>query len=545
MSGDLGKEGAAVCVLGLDDFTLGRGKRGSVGDGFDQTVPAEPDLAGTAKHRDGVDAGLPSDVDLVEFLGRPDVAQIHPRRTASCGGGRVEFRNRHRHRLPVELGPLFVLDGEFHEEEVLPQVLETHDDLMALYRSAGAEGYRRKKCHGKKNGALAYLLLHDPILAGLPAVRQYEAVRIRMITPYYPPVVGGTERQCALLSHALAARGHEVEVLTGRWERNHPAYEEARRVVVRRLPVAGLRIGGRLRSGPWPFSLAALSRLAGGGDDVWHVHGAQEWAAAAAWLSERRGGPPVLVKVASSGPDGEVAVLEGRGGRRRHPGARFALRYLLASRAHFVVLNEESEGDLIERGVPAGRIHRMPNGVVLPPRSDSPAEGPPRVLFAGRLAPQKRIDLLLRALAATSLAATIAGEGPARARLEAEAERLGLAGRVRFVGRVEDPAALYRKHAIFALPSRSEGWSNALAEAMAHGLACAASDIAGNRAVLGDPPAGLLVPDEAWPAALRRLAEDAELRRRLGEAARRRIEGFSIERVAADYEGLYRRIASS
>jgi glycosyltransferase involved in cell wall biosynthesis len=90
-------------------------------------------------------------------------------------------------------------------------------------------------------------------------------------------------------------------------------------------------------------------------------------------------------------------------------------------------------------------------------------------------------------------------------------------------------------------PSRAEGMSNALLEAMCVGLPCIASDIAPNLEVLGDTAlfAPLDAPD-ALQSALRRLALESGLGERLADAARRRVEEqFSIDGIAIRYGALY------
>jgi glycosyltransferase involved in cell wall biosynthesis len=99
---------------------------------------------------------------------------------------------------------------------------------------------------------------------------------------------------------------------------------------------------------------------------------------------------------------------------------------------------------------------------------------------------------------------------------------------------------------IFVLPSHEEGFSNALLEAMAAQLAVIATAVGGNPDAIVDEESGILVRPRdarALAAALKRLAGEPALRRRLGEAARARVEErFSLERCVAHYERLYRGI---
>ena len=150
------------------------------------------------------------------------------------------------------------------------------------------------------------------------------------------------------------------------------------------------------------------------------------------------------------------------------------------------------------------------------------------------LAPKYGVDLLLRAFAGLLQDADwqaagldgrllIVGDGPLRAELEALAGRLGIAQRTEFVGAVahaEVPAWLHRLD-IYAAPSRldSESFGVAVIEAGACGLPVVVSDVGGLPEVVLDGQTGLVVPRDDAPAlqsALKRLALDPALRRRLG-----------------------------
>jgi len=127
--------------------------------------------------------------------------------------------------------------------------------------------------------------------------------------------------------------------------------------------------------------------------------------------------------------------------------------------------------------------------------------------------------------------ATMAGDGPLRAELEALAARLGVAGSLRFTGMVDEPRLreLYREHEIYVSMSRSDSTSQSLLEAMAAGLLPIVSDISGNRPWVHD--AGLVVPcgdDEALAARLAAVASDAG-------AAARVARGMARVRAEADW----------
>lgn len=179
------------------------------------------------------------------------------------------------------------------------------------------------------------------------------------------------------------------------------------------------------------------------------------------------------------------------------------------------------------------------------------APAAPLLVAAGRLTRQKGFDLLLEALPALlaehpGLLLCLAGEGPERAALAAQAGRLELGNRVRFLGERSDLAALFAAADLFVLPSRSEGSPYVLLEALALGLpvvATAVGDVAemlDSEAGSGAP--GLVPPGDApaLAAAIRhRLRSAGESRRRTepahAEATGRRSAARMVEETAAFY----------
>jgi glycosyltransferase involved in cell wall biosynthesis len=258
-------------------------------------------------------------------------------------------------------------------------------------------------------------------------------------------------------------------------------------------------------------------------------------------------GAPVLVQPASSGYYGEAEEMARTRG--------FAvLRRLALRNRRFAAISADIERQWRALGVPPDRIVRMASGVdaehfrpgpsaveaALPPR--------PRLVFTGRLHPQKNLDLLLDAwpevARRTGANLILVGDGPDRDRLRERARSLGVADRVHFAGAVADPAEHLRAADAFALPSVAEGMSNSLLEALATALPCLASDIGGNTDLLDHGRNGLLVPPgdrDAWTSALVRVLDNRDLARRLGDAARGRIEAeFALPVVVDRYLALYR-----
>lgn len=212
-------------------------------------------------------------------------------------------------------------------------------------------------------------------------------------------------------------------------------------------------------------------------------------------------------------------------------------------------------------GVPDTRLHLIPNGIdvaamerrarVSPPAFDrDPAE-----IVIGAVAPLVAVKdhpRLLRVFAAASGGDTrwrlvLVGDGPERPALEAQARRSGIAARTMFLGSLDDPAAAMAAIDILATTSHTEQMPYCILEAMALGkpvLAGAVGDIA-TMVATENRPFVLPRADEAGLAhALRGLGDDAALRRRIGQANRRRCAVVHGEdRMRDAFRSLYAAVA--
>ena len=177
------------------------------------------------------------------------------------------------------------------------------------------------------------------------------------------------------------------------------------------------------------------------------------------------------------------------------------------------------------------------------------------ILFVGRLVERKGIPHLIDALRRlpkdVTVTLTVVGDGPERPRLEALAAAAGLTDRVRFAGRVSDAelSAAYAAANAVVLPaiadarSDTEGLGVVLLEAMTYGVPVIGSAIGGIPDIIIDGETGVLVPagdTDALAHAIMRLARDAGLASRLGEAGRRHVAArFSWKAVLAAWEQCY------
>jgi GalNAc-alpha-(1->4)-GalNAc-alpha-(1->3)-diNAcBac-PP-undecaprenol alpha-1,4-N-acetyl-D-galactosaminyltransferase len=192
------------------------------------------------------------------------------------------------------------------------------------------------------------------------------------------------------------------------------------------------------------------------------------------------------------------------------------------------------------------RLVLIPNAVryrdnlQISPINDQEIAAPKLISAMGRLTRQKGFDLLLEAFSRSGLIQDgwrleILGDGAERDALLKQAEGLGISQALSLPGRVDEIARHLHATEIFALSSRYEGTPNALLEAMQMGKACVSFDCpSGPRDLIAHNINGLLVPTEdvaGLSEALRRLAQDADLRGRLGAEAARIVEKFSPSTV--------------
>jgi glycosyltransferase involved in cell wall biosynthesis len=199
--------------------------------------------------------------------------------------------------------------------------------------------------------------------------------------------------------------------------------------------------------------------------------------------------------------------------------------------ARLVAVSEDTKRAYERQGYPRGRIEVVYNGVDVPANGGFRRNEPARIGEIARLCDVKGQRELLQAVARLPEARLVlAGRdleqgGAFQDALERESERLGIRERVEF-GFHDDVPALLESLDVVALPSWTEGLPVVLLEAMAHARPVVATPVGGTPELVVDGETGLLVPPrdpEALAAALRRLLEDPDLARRLGEAGRERV----------------------
>jgi glycosyltransferase involved in cell wall biosynthesis len=391
--------------------------------------------------------------------------------------------------------------------------------------------------------------------AGMIVQNTARSLRIAHVTATFPPYYGGTGNVSYHSARALAARGHEVHVLTAAWPgpRDDPPGVQVHRL----RPMA--QIGNAL-------VLPGLVRQLRGFDVV-HLHhpfiGGGDLAAGLSWLRRM----PLVLTYHND---------------LRAPGLRGALfaayertttRGILASarRIGVVSVDHAAASPLLRSLVQARseRLIELPNGVdatgfrpgldgdIVRARAEIPAEAFV-VFFAGALDTAhhfKRLDVLLRAIDATGdprVWALVAGSGDLQPSYQTLADELGIGGRVRFVGAVphHNLPPYFAAADVLALPSdATESFGIVLIEAMASGCPVIATDLPGVRTIVSHGRDGLVVAPGDVDALRRAIADVArmpvEVRRTMGHAGRAKVEAcYDWERIGERLEAMYAEVVA-
>ena len=367
-------------------------------------------------------------------------------------------------------------------------------------------------------------------------------MRILFVTPLYLPWLGGLEVLAGQLVAELRRRGHEVAVVTGSVGGSLPfGVVDVEGVTVLRTDVY------RTFTGDDPLAALHLRRtlrafVDGFDPDVVHSHDLGMLAMLCLRSSARR--RPLLATLHN------VMTLLA-------PEQVVPLTRCLRLADHVTGVSADVVADaLVWDPSLRGRVSVVRNGVAPPgPAPGTVADGPAELLAVGRLVPQKGFDTLLTGLALLlerrpDVRLTMAGVGPDRGELQAQARRLGIAAQVHLVGRVEHDriAALFASSTVVVMPSRFEGLPLVALEAMWMARPVVGTDVPGLRHAVDHGVTGLLVAADdsrALAAALQRLVDDRDEARAMGAAGRAAVErDWSLASCVDAYTAIYERLAA-
>ncbi|MGI8646229.1 MAG: stealth conserved region 3 domain-containing protein [Nocardioides sp.] len=358
--------------------------------------------------------------------------------------------------------------------------------------------------------------------------------------------LGGTSRSAISQANALAARGHDVRLLSVTRSADNPHYGIDDRIGVEYLVDVreGRVTDPDLHARPsllvpnrWDAQFTALCDVALA-DHLPHVDSDVLVTVT-----------PGLLAAADQLVDDRVVLVhqEHRSSSDRVSGLEPLLTF--GPRADVLALLTESTADWLraELGAVAPPLVVLPNplpqGFVPRSRLDEPV-----IVTAGRLVGEKQFGQLVRAFGTIAHLVPdwrlrIFGEGTHRSRLQAMGRKAGLYGRFEVPGVSADMPGEWAKASVCALTSKAEGYPLVLQEAMAAGVPVVSYDCpSGPREIVEHEVNGLLVApgsEAALAAALLRLARDAELRSRLGAAAVETARGWDADALAARWEQVF------
>jgi glycosyltransferase involved in cell wall biosynthesis len=352
------------------------------------------------------------------------------------------------------------------------------------------------------------------------------------------PLAGGAEIHLHEIFGRLASLGHQVMLLCGGWPGCPP-----------RATLDGIdvhRVGTRAT-----FPLLVKRH--------WHAHFAN---AGFDVLVEDINKVPVFTPWWQAPPIVALVPHLFGGTAFRELAAPLATAVWLAERplpliyrqCAFEAISESTRDDLVSRGVRRDRIRVIFPGIDTVSYTPDHTKRADRPVFAylGRLKKYKGVDLVLRAFAQCGVPEAtleIAGAGEFRGDLEQLAGTLGVASRVRFLGRIDETekCALLRRAWATVFASPKEGWGITNLEAAASGTPVIASNSPGIRESVRHGETGFLVPHgnvAAMAESMRYLSGERALVERLGIAARRFAEGFTWENAATETAAHLREVVS-
>lgn len=373
-------------------------------------------------------------------------------------------------------------------------------------------------------------------------------LRVALATPLFHPHVGGVESHVGAIASGLAARGHDVTVLTTLLPGTAP--EEAQNG----FRILRLRQAARLFSTPITPSLSG--EVERGGFDLVHAHSPPPLTAYYAALGARRASAPVVLTYHC---DLEIPRWYGRAVVRAYErtlGARtiaMAARVVATTRTYAQTSRAlwQHDVDVLPNPVDTSRFRPDVDGARVRERLRIGSRK--LVLLVARLTHHKGVEQFLHSARFTPDDAlhVIVGGGPEEARIRGLAAPVG--DKVRFAGRVAhaDLPEYYAACdvAVMCSVSRLEAFGIAALEAMASGKPVVASDLPGVREVVRSGETGLLAkPVDArdLAAKITKLLEDRELAGTLGKRGRAVAEErYAVPRVVERLENLYGEVLTS
>ncbi len=367
-------------------------------------------------------------------------------------------------------------------------------------------------------------------------------MKIIQVTPYFHPHIGGVESHVHDLSRYLVKKGHEIVVLTSRYERNLKSEEETEGIKVRRLKSALIAFST-------PIFPEIKKEIVKEGGDIVHSHSPPPLSSYYAGKGAKKAGMPHVLTYHC---DLEIPFP---GGRQIVNLYRKTFGKATLKRTDRLIATTESYA-ATSRDIWKKEAEVIPNAVderIFTPdtsgeriREKYGIEGN-MVLYVGRLVFHKGIEYLIESAKYVDATYVIVGSGDKESELKRFAARKGVKKKVIFAGRVDgkELPEYYAATDVFVLPSvsRLEAFGIVALEAMASGKPVIVSDIPGVNEVIEEGVQGI----RAKPMDSKDIAEkidmllrDEGMRKRMGSAGRKLVEEkYTWKKVVEKIERVY------
>ena len=374
-------------------------------------------------------------------------------------------------------------------------------------------------------------------------------MKILMLNYEFPPIGGGAANaHLRLLRQYAENRGLWVDVLTSAPKPGFVTENFSKNITIHKVGIhkKGLHFWRKVEVIEWLARARPHYRRLLRQNDYDLAHAFSGFPTG--WLCRRTAGRlPYIISLRGSDVPGQHARLQ-----LEYKIFAPVFRSIWRNAAALVACSEGLKERAL-RFMPSVSIDVIPNGVELdrfcPAQNDEEAETL-RLLTVGRLSATKRIDMLVEAVEILhkercNACLTIAGGGQLEQQLRESVSGKDLRDIVKIAGRVEPEKMpqVYRDNDIFISASAQEGMSNAMLEAMASGLPIITTRCEGVEELITDN--GVIVEDanaESIAAAIRRLADNPQVRKEMAVAARSRAQWFTWGRVAEEYLDLYEKL---
>lgn len=390
----------------------------------------------------------------------------------------------------------------------------------------------------------------------------YSDLHILFLTRYFYPHKGGNESQGWRLAEELVKEGVHVQVVTERYQKNVKKEELVNNVKIKRfngidiltgklilnlkkIPLVGKFFGKIifLLTEYW-FIIASLTILIKKRHEYNIIQVQQAtWIAYSAVIAGKLTKKPVLIRDATLGGFDFLDLVY----CKRH------MQKIIIRNAYFVALTNRIYNNLVNTyKIEEHKIFKIPNGITITDVAPYSKFDIKQILFVGNFwqGKIKGLDVLIEAMGAVckvyqAVKLVIAGEGDPQKYIP-EIKANGLDKNIYFLGKVEDIDKLYEQSSVFVLPSRSEGMSNALLEAMLHGVPCITTDVSGADDLIINYENGIIVPVESpteLALAIIYMLEHKKHAIEMGNEARLTVEKhFDISKIAQKYLEVYQHI---